>query len=201
MLATKYSLDLVQEISKKINDKTFHHHYHILYDIPVNEPSVYLEIGCYAGASAILMLQRPRSTVITVDLGYPISKDIAIKNISVNNPYNNVFNYIEGNSHDISIFEQVKSLSSQVDILFIDGDHTYNGVIKDYYMYEKLVKSGGYIVFDDYNDRIHSPEVKTAVTYIVDNVKNINIIGTIDNCLGARPNTLLNGNCFVVQKK
>ena len=36
-----------------------------------------------------------------------------------------------------------------IDFLFIDGDHTYNGVRKDYEMYGPLVRKGGIIAFHD----------------------------------------------------
>ena len=36
-----------------------------------------------------------------------------------------------------------------LDLLFIDGDHTYDGVRRDYEMYSPLVKPGGVIVFHD----------------------------------------------------
>ena len=34
-------------------------------------------------------------------------------------------------------------------MLFIDGDHNYAGVKKDYLMYRDLVRSGGLIIFHD----------------------------------------------------
>ena len=34
--------------------------------------------------------------------------------------------------------------------MFIDGDHSYQAVFNDFYMYKDLVEVGGYIVFDDY---------------------------------------------------
>ncbi len=36
-----------------------------------------------------------------------------------------------------------------VDVLFIDGDHTYEGVKKDFELYSSLVKVGGIIAFHD----------------------------------------------------
>ncbi len=36
-----------------------------------------------------------------------------------------------------------------IDFLFIDGDHTYEGVKQDFEMYEKFVKKGGIIAFHD----------------------------------------------------
>jgi predicted O-methyltransferase YrrM len=37
----------------------------------------------------------------------------------------------------------------RVDYLFIDGDHTYEGVKMDYEMYSRLVRPGGIIAFHD----------------------------------------------------
>jgi predicted O-methyltransferase YrrM len=36
-----------------------------------------------------------------------------------------------------------------VDFLFLDGDHTYNGVRTDFEMYAPLVRPGGVIAFHD----------------------------------------------------
>ena len=47
------------------------------------------------------------------------------------------------------------------DLLFIDGDHTYDGVKKDYEWYGDLVRPGGMIVFQDIveHDRKLHPDV------------------------------------------
>ena len=37
-----------------------------------------------------------------------------------------------------------------VDCIFIDGDHTYEGVQKDIHLYGPIAKPGGILVFDDY---------------------------------------------------
>lgn len=36
-----------------------------------------------------------------------------------------------------------------LDYLFIDGDHSYEGVKKDFELYSPLVRAGGVIVFHD----------------------------------------------------
>ena len=38
--------------------------------------------------------------------------------------------------------------SNQIDVLFIDGDHSKNGVMREYSMYEPMVRRGGAIVFN-----------------------------------------------------
>jgi len=59
-----------------------------------------------------------------------------------------------GSSHDNKILENVKKALGEnlLDFLFIDGDHTYEGVKQDYEMYKHLVKPGGWIGFHDIKD-------------------------------------------------
>lgn len=201
---TKTSLNLTEKISNEIDDNTFHHHYHILYDIantyPKDQKIVYVEIGCYAGGSACLMLQRPNTKVVSIDLGYPIPEEIVHKNVSKLNKHNNLYNYLKGDSQTHEMFIRLKEVVSDIDIFFIDGDHSYQAVINDFMLYEGLVKKGGYIVFDDYRDT-GCPGTKIAVDEIIDSVKDrYTIIGTLENFLGARPNTLIYGNDFIIQK-
>lgn len=201
-LPSKESLELLQNISEQISDMTFHHHYHVLYDVPLPNNPIYLEIGCYAGGSACLMLQKENITVISVDLGYPIDESVVRKNVSKLNHKNNKFYYVKNNSQLESTVELVKQISPEIDLLFIDGDHTFDGVIKDFHLWSPLVKSGGYIIFDDYNDKKYSPEVKIAVDEIIKNMQRYDVIGTFANTLGARPiNDIPEGNCFVVRKQ
>ena len=90
--------------------------------------------------------------------------------------------------------------SNKIDLLFIDGDHSFNGVIADFNMYGDLISVGGYVVFDDYNDNTYSPEVKQAVNSLLPNLVDYEIIGTLENILGAYPSELKEGNCFVIKK-
>ena len=204
MIHTKNSLDITQKISEEMDGKTFHHHYHILYDIIKTYPDDYhlnyVEIGCYAGGSASLVTQRKNTNIFSIDLGTPILPEIPIKNIEKFNIFNNHYEYIQGNSQKIETLEKLKTFIDDIDVLFIDGDHSYNGVKNDFNLYSPLVKNGGYVVFDDYNDHVSSPEVKSAVNEIVSTLIGYKIIGTLPNVHGARPDTLLEGNCFIIKK-
>lgn len=206
MKATKESLLLTQNISNAINNQTMHHHYHVLYDIAQTYPSEqhlnYVEIGCYAGGSACLMLQRPKTHVISIDLGTPIPESIVRNNVERLNPNKNSFDYLQGNSQTHQMVTRLKNIISKVDILFIDGDHSYQAVINDFMLYSGLVKPGGYIVFDDYRDSSIVHNTSKAVDDIVDNQKSrYNIIGTLPNKFGARPIEKKEGNDFIIQKK
>lgn len=207
MKVTKKSLDILGEIVST-GVQTFHHHYHILYDIAdsINKEEInYVEIGCYAGGSACLMLQRTKTNVIGIDLGEPISEEVVLKNTKNHNIHQNSFSYIKANSQILETKERLKSImneykSQEIDILFIDGDHSFNSVHNDFNLYEDLVSIGGYIVFDDYHDPEHSPDVNGAVNNIVSNLKNYEVIGTIENTLCAYPSSLTEGNCFVIKR-
>ena len=55
------------------------------------------------------------------------------------------------NSHlDSTKKDLVKLMNGKkADLLFIDGDHTYKVVKKDWEMYSPLVKKGGLVIFHD----------------------------------------------------
>ncbi len=61
---------------------------------------------------------------------------------------------IHGDSHSVEIKECISSIlqEGELDFLFIDGDHTYEGVKKDYEDYKKYVRDGGWIGFHDIKD-------------------------------------------------
>jgi hypothetical protein len=119
-MITKESLELVQNITQKI--PSFHHHYHILYDISniiKKETINYLEIGAYAGASAALMLHNPKVNVISIDIGSPVKQEDVHKNISIFLDCNDKkrFYYIEGSSHTEEI--KIKLLNIQKNTIFL----------------------------------------------------------------------------------
>jgi predicted O-methyltransferase YrrM len=207
---TQFSLDLVRQIAKNV--PTFHHHYHVLYDVAntFGEKKInYVEIGAYAGASSCLMSQRLNTSIISIDLGEPIPKSVVLRNVLDYKYNNNYYKYIQGNSQLIEtktkVFEALidstaLGYDNGIDMLFIDGDHSFNGVLADFEMYKDLVNVGGYIIFDDYNDNAYSPEVKQAVDSLLPSLEEYEIIGALDNTLGAYPSELKEGNCFIIKR-
>lgn len=204
---TENSLNKTNEIINNMNGKSFHNHYHILYDIcnSFEGGVTYVEIGTFAGGSASLISTHPKvNKVISIDLGMPINKSIPINNVTKFKHSDCVYDYIEGDSTNPSTIEQLRKLTTNVDVLFIDGDHQYDGVIKDFNNYKDFVVKGGYIIFDDYQDYIHSPEVKKAVDDLVGglNVLEYEILGSIEYDLISKTNVpeLLSSNEFILKK-
>jgi predicted O-methyltransferase YrrM len=58
---------------------------------------------------------------------------------------------IRDDSHDARILARTRQLfgDEPIDFLFIDGDHSYEGVKRDFEMYGPLVRPGGIIAFHD----------------------------------------------------
>lgn len=173
------SSSLLKQVQQSIPERSFHLYNHILYDIRTtlgDRTCTYLEIGSYCGASALLMLAHPLPThVICVDpLNLPPShfngskpQDQTLYDNLLQLGKNDDFEIIKSGSQDQALIEALYQHDVSIDILFIDGDHCYAAVIADFLMYEPLVKPGGFIVFDDYCDNVHSPDVRHAVDAIV----------------------------------
>lgn len=121
------------------------------------KPKVVLEIGT-ANGGTLFMFSRIASedaTIISIDLprgrfggGYPKWKIPLYKSFARKKQE---MHLIRANSHSNATLEKVKTLLNDkyVDFLYIDGDHSYYGVKKDFEVYSSLVKKGGIIVFHD----------------------------------------------------
>lgn len=129
-----------------------------------------VEIGTGHGGTLWLWRHLPgNSSVISVDLpngefGGGLTDDDMQRLKNWSNPGDNIF-LAPYDSHLPSTVLEVEDTlraigDGQCDILFIDGDHTYEGVKKDFEMYKHLVRAGGLIVLHDIAD--HSETFPTC---------------------------------------
>lgn len=179
--------------------KRIHHNFHhiVLYikDYIMKEKCKnYLEIGSHYGHSICNMLQsKYQSKYLGIDI-FKRWGDSKITNMEQLTSYNvkkyNIHNYecklLNGNSQSQTTVDFVKQyFPNGIDLLFIDGDHSYSGITKDFNNYFPLVNKGGYIIFDDYLPyKIGSKEREApkAIDKIVDDNKGkIKDIGLIDD--------------------
>jgi predicted O-methyltransferase YrrM len=184
------SLDIVREIKRK-GVHTFHEHHHILFDLAKNLGDGalnYVEIGCFEGASACLMMHRPQTNIISIDLGHPRNPQIAKDNVQRFYKFPNEYHYLMGSSSNPEILKLLFPLLKWkgIDLLFIDGGHKYNEVILDYLLYSSLVNKGGYIIFDDMISPT-CPDVPKAINFMkVTNVfRDFIVLGNGKNEAGA----------------
>jgi len=121
------------------------------------KPRAIVEIGTAGGGTLFLWcrLAAEDATIISVDLprgmfggGYPKWKVPIYRSFAKEGQK---IYLIRGDSHDPTTLERVKSILAdrKIDFLFIDGDHTYEGVRRDFEIYGPLVRSGGIIAFHD----------------------------------------------------
>lgn len=127
-----------------------------LIDIAANQRlKIILEIGTSYGGVLFLLakIASEDAVIISVDLpakrgGYPgWRKKIYQLFVSKNQK----LHLLKEDSHKQSALLKVKDILAgrKVDFLFIDGDHTYDGVKSDFIMYKGLMNDGGIIVFHD----------------------------------------------------
>ena len=79
----------------------------------------------------------------------------------------------------------------EIDILFIDGDHSEFGTRKDFELYSPLVANGGFVVFDDFMDTSYSGGVREAVMNLIRDgeisLEKYDVMGSVQNVMGAGP--------------
>jgi len=55
-------------------------------------------------------------------------------------------------------------LGDQIDLVNVDGDHSFDGCLNDLLFAGKLVKDGGYLLVDDYTNPKYSDDIKKAIS-------------------------------------
>lgn len=103
-----------------------------LQDIP--KDGLYLEVGVRNGRSLMFARKHSKGRVVGIDKGHEILLD-EFKKVK-----NWEFIHAESN-------EAVKDWDRQIDVLFIDADHTYQGVKDDWNNFSPFVKKGGVGIF------------------------------------------------------
>jgi len=121
------------------------------------KPKTVMEIGSARGGTLFLFTRvaSPDAALLSIDLpegrfggGYPkhmipLFRSFADKGQSIH--------LIRADSHSPETLNEVRKVLGRrsLDFLFIDGDHTYEGVRRDFEMYSPLVREGGAIAFHD----------------------------------------------------
>jgi cephalosporin hydroxylase len=108
------------------------------------------EIGAASGGTlcALCHAATDSAIVISVDVDFTEARLKALPRLG--RPGQTVA-CVAGDSHQPAVYSHVSSLlgGRLLDLLFIDGDHSYSGVKTDFEMYRRLVRAGGLIGFHD----------------------------------------------------
>lgn len=101
-------------------------------------PGHVLEIGCDCGNSTTAFLAGRADTVTSIDFN-PLCAS--------NFPDSSRWTFIHGDSSHRDTISKVAN--QRFDVLYVDGDHSYEGAVNDLRVYSKFVRPSGLILVHD----------------------------------------------------
>jgi predicted O-methyltransferase YrrM len=104
-------------------------------------PNNILEIGTM-GSTFWIMSQLSTGKKVSVDIE---PRDSIIHHFM----WGQDWKFFCGNSQTPEMYDAIQKQSQKYDLIFIDGDHSYEGVKKDFNLYKNLLSDRGYIAFHD----------------------------------------------------
>lgn len=130
------------------------------------KPKIVIEIGTSRGGTLFILsrLAGPGSTIISIDRpGAGFGEAYSAEHVDLFKlfpPAGQQLHVVSADSHDPRTVQRVRDLlkGQQVDLLFIDGDHTHEGVKADFEMFSPLVSRSGMIAFHDIAENTKFPE-------------------------------------------
>ena len=113
-------------------------------------PRVVLEIGTGLGGTTLLLARVAAHNAIVITLDLPTGPSPQ-RLLDAGSREGKRIYAVRADSHDYSSYARIQSLigRQKIDVLFIDGDHSYEGVRADFRLYSPLVRSTGWIAFHD----------------------------------------------------
>lgn len=130
--------------------------------------SMIVEIGCAFGASSAIFLAHVGEKTIVTSIDPFIVDSMATFQATKEKCIRNVTRILKalGQTHKIKQWELntdysyniVDTWTNPIDVLFIDGDHRYEAVAKDFNDWLPHVKKGGYILFHDSRKEAGTPK-------------------------------------------
>ena len=122
------------------------------------QPKTILEIGTCNGGTLFIWSNLASGRVISCDLNESKVRGELYQHFTPTGSDCDVVS-LAGDSHSDAFLKVVEARleGEKVDFLFIDGDHTEEGVKKDYEMYSPLVRKGGLIAFHDIVEKQPTP--------------------------------------------
>lgn len=130
----------------------------LLWLVEEHRPRNVLEIGTCAGGTlyCLCRLAEPDGTIVSIDLprgsfGGGCTEERADEMRMLFPRDDQQLHLLREDSHSSATLAKVQSTLAgrQLDLLFIDGDHTYEGVKSDFEMYSPLARDGALIAFHD----------------------------------------------------
>lgn len=116
------------------------------YLVKMKKNDIYLEIGVMHGRSLAFARKFSEGKIYGIDQNNELEPEVRKMDI----------NFIHASSN-----EAVKNWTLPIKVLFIDGDHSYQGVKDDFLNFSPFVKDDGVIFFHDCDET--SPDVRRFI--------------------------------------
>jgi cephalosporin hydroxylase len=112
------------------------------------EPRTLVEIGTEAGGTHLLFGRAIPSLEQTIAVDLRVRNRRSVQGLRRDGLKVDV---IDGDSSSTEVLQRVRGALAgrAIDVLFIDGDHSYRGAMSDVLLYRPLVRSGGLVAFHD----------------------------------------------------
>lgn len=173
---------------------TIHHPYwkEIFERFDLNERLMMIEVGCFEGRTTVWLSQHlkhhPDSKLFCIDnwlggeevvrmsLGFDMDRvrDNFYNNISTLETNKKIYVYPENSCE--GLFSFGRSMLGMFDYIYLDGSHTQRDTMFDLTLALCLIKRGGVIVVDDYDNSMATSDMrlrpKKAVDFIVSTMNN-----------------------------
>lgn len=113
-------------------------------------PAAVCEIGAAGGGTAFLFAHAAadEADIVSVDLEFGRARREAVRLFA---RARQRLVCVQGDSHEVATVNAVQATLAgrPVDLLYIDGDHSFEGVAADFRLYTPLVRPGGLVVLHD----------------------------------------------------
>lgn len=112
------------------------------------EPRRVVEIGTAMGGTNFLLSQAIPDVTLMIGVDLFVANRAILRSFSRSTQ---TLHFVNGSSYAAAIVARVGRLlaGQSLDLLFIDGDHTYEGARLDFARYRHFVRPGGLIAFHD----------------------------------------------------
>lgn len=156
--------ELQSRVKSTIKGRCCHHKVVILNMLQKIVPvQTYLEIGVHNGTSMAYVICQTRAPVFCVGVDLfeqtisrythdRLQQARTEANLQALNTSGSTIRLLRANSQLPHTVDRVKQEldGRTVDLLFIDADHSFEGIKRDFELYSPLLRAGGYLVLDDY---------------------------------------------------
>jgi predicted O-methyltransferase YrrM len=131
-------------------------------------PQVSVEVGCAYGISSLYICEALREVnaakhIIIDPYQHSVWEDVGLANLR-RAGYADIIDF-----HEVFSYQYLSRLTEErvtIDFAFIDGAHTFDYVLVDFFLIDKLLRPGGIVILDD----LLYPSIRSVCQYVLSNL-------------------------------